>query len=226
MQLFSSFNISFVPREQNKKEDSLALVASLFNPDDLQNKNTFQVKRIFRPSMLDNEEYLQLFEKDEELNDFLANEDDLEESNSNVACVPKNCIKSESFFTRDDQAKILKEEESVRKVQGTQKINIGTYSSFRYVNLGIDCTPEKIVQYGTLFKEYFDVFSWTYDDLKEYEKSTFRHVIPLKEGVNPFKQKLKNINPKLKPLVNIELISRRKLESFFPSSSQNGFPIQ
>jgi len=59
------------------------------------------------------------------LNDFLANEDDLEESNSNVSLVPKNCIKFESFFTRDDQAKILKEEEYVRKVQGTQKINIG-----------------------------------------------------------------------------------------------------
>jgi hypothetical protein len=104
----------------------LALVASLFNPDDLQNKNTFQVKIIFRPSVPDNQEYLQVFENDEELNDFLANEDDLEESNSNVALVPKNCIKSESFFTRDDQAKILKEEEYVRKVQGTQKINIGT----------------------------------------------------------------------------------------------------
>jgi len=44
------------------------------------------------------------------LNDFLANEDDLEESNSNVALVPKTYIKSKSFFTRYDQDKILKEE--------------------------------------------------------------------------------------------------------------------
>jgi ribonuclease HI len=55
MDSFSSFNISFIPRERNQKANSLALVASLFNPDDLQNKNTFQVKRIFRPSVPDNQ---------------------------------------------------------------------------------------------------------------------------------------------------------------------------
>jgi ribonuclease HI len=32
MEAFSSFNISFIPREKNQKEDSLALVASLSNP--------------------------------------------------------------------------------------------------------------------------------------------------------------------------------------------------
>jgi hypothetical protein len=54
MKSFSSFNLSFIPREMNQKEDSLAVVASLFNPDDLQDKNTFQVKRICRPFVLDN----------------------------------------------------------------------------------------------------------------------------------------------------------------------------
>jgi hypothetical protein len=84
------------------------------------------------------------------------------------------------------------------------------------VNLGIDCTPEEIVQYTALFKEYFDVFSWTYDDLKAYDKSIFQHVIPLKEGAKPFKQKLRNINPKLKPLVKIELEKLKKVGIIFP----------
>jgi ribonuclease HI len=52
MESFSSFNLSFIPRERNQKDDSLAVVASLFNPDDFQDKNTFQVKRISGPQFL------------------------------------------------------------------------------------------------------------------------------------------------------------------------------
>jgi hypothetical protein len=107
---FSSFNISFIPRERNQKADSLAVVASLFNPDDFQDKNTFQVKRIFRPSVPDNQEYLQVFENDEELNEFFSNSGEVEES---IQSIPKNCIKSESLFSQDDQTKKMKEEESV-----------------------------------------------------------------------------------------------------------------
>jgi ribonuclease HI len=46
MKAFSSFNIYFVPRDKNQKADSLALVASLSNPDDVQSKTSFQVKII------------------------------------------------------------------------------------------------------------------------------------------------------------------------------------
>jgi hypothetical protein len=84
------------------------------------------------------------------------------------------------------------------------------------VNLGIDCTPKEVDQYTSLFKEYFDVFAWSYDDLKAYDKSIFQHIIPLKEGTKPFKQKLRIINPKLKPLVKIELEKLRKDGIIFP----------
>ena len=45
MEYFSSFNISFIPRDKNHKEDSLALEASFSNPDDIQKKIYFQVER-------------------------------------------------------------------------------------------------------------------------------------------------------------------------------------
>jgi len=73
------------------------------------------------------------------------------------------------------------------------------------VNLGINCTPEEVDQYIALFREYFAIFAWSYDDLKAYDKTIFQHIIPLKEGTKPFKQKMRIINPKLKPLVKIEL---------------------
>jgi hypothetical protein len=65
MESFSSFKISFIPRDTNQKVDSLALVASLSNQDDINIKTFFQVKRVFRPSVPDNHEYLQVFENDE-----------------------------------------------------------------------------------------------------------------------------------------------------------------
>jgi hypothetical protein len=48
--------------------------------------------------------------------------------------------------------------------------------------LGVDCTYEELGQYISLFKEYFDVFSWSYDDIKSYNKSILQHIVPLREG--------------------------------------------
>jgi hypothetical protein len=51
----------------------------------------------------------------------------------------------------------------------------------KYVNLGVDCNTQKVGQYIALFKEYIDVFAWTYDDLKAYDKTIFQHIIPFTE---------------------------------------------
>jgi hypothetical protein len=127
-------------------------VASLSNPDDIQSKMSFQVERAFRPSVPDNIEYLQVFENDEQLENFLLNDDD--DGDDHTSIVPKDCIQSESLFMKDDHANNLLEEVSIRKAQETRKVNIGTDSSPRYVNLGVDCTPEEVDQYVSWFKEY------------------------------------------------------------------------
>ena len=36
-----------------------------------------------------------------------------------------------------------------------------------------------------LFKEFKDVFAWTYEDLKTYDMKIIQHVIPLKEDGKP-----------------------------------------
>jgi hypothetical protein len=58
---------------------------------------------------------------------------------------------------KNDHAKNLLIEISLQKVQETRKINIGTDSSAKYVNLGVDCTIEEVDQCVALFKEYLDV---------------------------------------------------------------------
>jgi hypothetical protein len=190
------------------------LAASLSNPYDIQIKTSFQVERVFRPSVPDNLEYLQVFENDENLKKKLLNDDDDEYNHMFV--VSKYCIQSDSLFTKYDHAKNLLEEISLRKVQEKRKINIGTDSFPKYVNLGVNCTIEEVDQYGALFKVYLDVFTWTYDDLKSYDKTIFQHVIPLREEENPVKQKIRMMNPKLKPLVKVELEKLNKDETIYP----------
>jgi len=52
--------------------------------------------------------------------------------------------------------------------------------------------------------------------MKAYDKSIFKHIIPLREGENPFKQKMRIMNPKLKPLVKIELEKLNKAGRIYP----------
>ena len=56
------------------------------------------------------------------------------------------------------------------------------------------------LKYIELFKEFQDVFAWSYEDLKSYDTSVIQRTIPLKENQKPFKQKLRRVNPVLFPL--------------------------
>ena len=49
------------------------------------------------------------------------------------------------------------------------------------------------------------MFAWSYEYLKEYDTSIIQHTIPIKPGENPFKQKLRRINPKLVPIIEKEV---------------------
>jgi ribonuclease HI len=90
MESFSSFNNAFISKDNNHKADSLAFVTSLSNPDDVQIKMYFQVERDFLPSVLENVEYLQVFEHDEQMEFFLLNDDD--EEDDSLSAIPKDCI--------------------------------------------------------------------------------------------------------------------------------------
>jgi len=65
--------------------------------------------------------------------------------------------------------------------------------------------PNYRERYIKLFKDYVDVFSWSYEDLKTYDVSIIQHKIPLKERIKQFKQELTQINPMLLPLIEKEV---------------------
>jgi hypothetical protein len=87
----------------------------------------------------------------------------------------------------------------------TAECNIGTLEDPKYVKLSRSLTIEQRVEYTELLREFADVFAWTYEDLKTYETSIIEHKIPLKEGAKPFRQKLRQINPMLLPVMEKEV---------------------
>lgn len=54
-------------------------------------------------------------------------------------------------------------------------------------------------------KEYFDVFTWKYEDLKTCDKNTIQHKIPLKPNNKHFNQKMRHLNPILLPIIEKEI---------------------
>ena len=54
-------------------------------------------------------------------------------------------------------------------------------------------------------KEYSDVFSCSYKDLKAYNTSIIQHTIPIKKDEMSLKKNLRRMNPKLLPMVEKEI---------------------
>jgi hypothetical protein len=52
-----------------------------------------------------------------------------------------------------------------------------------------------------LLKEFPDVFSWTYEDLRTYDTIAIENKIPLREEAKPFRHKLRKKNPMLSPIM-------------------------
>ena len=67
---FMFFELSYIPRDLNHLDDSLAVSASLFVPP-LPPKLSYDVQVKYRPSLPGNVKFWRVFENDEELNKFL-----------------------------------------------------------------------------------------------------------------------------------------------------------
>jgi hypothetical protein len=91
------------------------------------------------------------------------------------------------------------------QLEEVEDCNIGSNESPKLVKLSKYIPIEQKKKYTELLKEYKDVFAWSYEDLKTYDTSIIEHKIPLKLGVNPFKQNLRQINPILFPVIEREV---------------------
>ena len=83
--------------------------------------------------------------------------------------------------------------------------NIGTAERPKMIKFSQSFPADQKPKYVDLFKEFQDVFTWSYEDLKSYDTLVIQHTIPLKPNQKPFKQKLRRINHVLLPLIEKEV---------------------
>jgi len=116
--------------------------------------------------------------------------------------IPRGLVPLERLFDGNDVA--VKGRVSDEDAD-TAECNIGTHEEPKFVKLSSSLTREQRAEYTELLREFADVFAWTYEDLKTYDTSFIEHKIPLKEEVRPFRQKLRQINPMLLPVMEKEV---------------------
>jgi hypothetical protein len=60
-------------------------------------------------------------------------------------------------------------------------------------------------RYVSLIKTFADTFAWSYEDLNTFDTDIIQHKIPLKNGSNPFRQKIRQFNPMLMSIIEKEM---------------------
>jgi hypothetical protein len=91
------------------------------------------------------------------------------------------------------------------KPEEVKDCNIGTKETPKLVKISKYLPPEMKSKYVDMLKQYKDVFAWSYDELKTYDTTIIEHKIPLKKGIKPFRQKLRQINPILLHVIEREV---------------------
>lgn len=64
--------------------------------------------------------------------------------------------------------------------KGVEDVNIGTTDEPNMVKLSKSLSPKIKSKYISLMREFSDVFSLDYSDLKEYDKNIIQHTILVK----------------------------------------------
>jgi ribonuclease HI len=231
MNKFSAFNINSIPRLNNVEADLLANVASKLLPAEGLSPNTFFVELLFRPSVPDNITNWRVFDNDHQIINFLhmeetfqgaviderTHDDNLhdftvipnpkspEALSDMVNFIPKSVVRLEIFYDFEDKFKKTVNCKTNSSSLSYEKVNLGTNENPQCINLGLGCSRQEKATFVKLFKEFKDVFAWTYDDLKTFDPNIIEHVIPMKPQTLPFQHKLRKMHPKLEPTVQKEL---------------------
>ena len=99
--------------------------------------------------------------------------------------LPKGLVPLERLFDAND---VAVNQKKVSQDGEMEDCNLGTQHEPKIVKLFRGVPKEYKERYIVyLFKQFMDVFTWSYEDLKTYDLDIIQHKIPLKDGVKPHK---------------------------------------
>ena len=170
--------------------------------------NFLASKDVFKDAAIDDHEH------DMQLQEVSTSEKP--ENNPKGNCMPKAVVKLENLFDFQDRFKKPTNCKTNMSSMKYEVINLGTETNPQNVNLGECCSPSERAAYIKLFREFKDIFAWTYDDLKTFDTRIIQHSIPLKTDVKPYQQKLRKFHPDLEPQMKQELKKLLDAKIIFP----------
>ena len=84
------------------------------------------------------------------------------------------------------------------------------------IYIGANCSPEEISIYTALFKEFCDVFSWSYEEMPSIDPSIVEHEIRTYPNAKPVRQKLRSVNPRKTVAVKAEVEKMLRAGFIYP----------
>ena len=118
-------------------------------------------------------------------------------------CIHKGLVSLENIFNDDDVAgnpRVISDDNEVHEC------NIGKKKQPNRVKLSKFLSQKEKDNFVELMRKILDVFAWNYEYLKEYDTCIIQHTIPINPNENPFKKKLRRINPtplQKNPVINV-----------------------
>ena len=105
----------------------------------------------------------------------------------------------------------------MENISATIPINISVNPDvMENIYIGADCSPEEIAIYTAFFKEFCDVFSWSYEDFLGIYPSIVEYEIQTYSDAKPVQQKLRPVNPRKAAAMKAEVEKLLKAGFIYP----------
>ena len=106
---------------------------------------------------------------------------------------------------------------NMANISSTIPINISRNpGTIENIYIGADCSQDDIGEYTELFKEFRDIFTWSYDEMPGIDPQIVEHEIKTYPNAKPVRQRLRAVNPRKAPAIKAEIEKLLKVGFIYP----------
>ena len=108
---------------------------------------------------------------------------------------------------------------NMANISSTIPINIShDPGTIENVYIGAECSHAEILEYTELFKEFHDIFAWSYDEMPGIDPRIVKHEIKTYPNAKIVWQRLRAVNPRKAPVIKAKIEKLLKAGFIYPSS--------
>ena len=106
---------------------------------------------------------------------------------------------------------------NMENISSTIPINIShNLGTIENVYIVAECSQAEILEYTELFKEFRDIFAWSYNEMPGIDPRIVEHEIKTYPNAKPVWQRLRAVNPRKAPAIKAEIEKLLKASFIYP----------